>query len=78
MSDPLRSGPVEKTFHVEITGSQTLTVREIWPDGDAPDNPTVDDVIEVMRDCARSAEQLQRDWDLSFDIEVDGQLVFTE
>jgi hypothetical protein len=66
-----------KTFHVEITGCHDLTVSQIWPDGDAPENPTVEDVIKVMRSCAHGADQLQRDWDLDFDIEVNGQLVFS-
>lgn len=26
-----------------------LSLREIWPDGDAPENPTAEDVIEAMR-----------------------------
>ena len=72
-----RSGPVEQTFHIEITGWHDLTVRQIWPDGDAPENPTVEDVIKVMRECARSADVLVRDWDLGYDVEVNGTLVFS-
>lgn len=32
-----------KAFTISITGSVTLTPEQIWPDGDAPENPTVED-----------------------------------
>jgi hypothetical protein len=35
---------MSKAFTLSITGSVTLTVEQIWPDGDAPENPTVEDV----------------------------------
>lgn len=31
-------------FRVCYSMTETLTVDEIWPDGDAPENPTADDV----------------------------------
>lgn len=31
-----------------------LGVDEIWPNGDAPENPTPDDVIEVMKETHRA------------------------
>jgi hypothetical protein len=53
------------TFDVEISGVWTLQVREIWPDGDAPENPTVDDVIEVMKRTTHGyVSNLIRDWNL--------------
>jgi len=33
-------------FHIDI--DIDLTIEEIWPDGDAPENPTVEDVEEVF------------------------------
>ena len=69
--------PEEKTFQIEITGFHNLTVSQIWPDGDAPANPTVEDVIAVMRSCAHSAQQLTSDWELDYDVEVDGKLAFS-
>ena len=34
----------EKSFTITFDGSATLTVDEVWPDGDAPANPTLLDV----------------------------------
>jgi hypothetical protein len=75
MTDPKLKPP--KTLCVTVTGDHVLTVDEVWPDGDAPENPTVEDVIAVMKSCARRADELVRDWDLGYDIEVDGKLVFS-
>ena len=35
---------MQQTFSIHIDIDETLTVDEIWPDGDAPENPTADDV----------------------------------
>jgi hypothetical protein len=62
-----------KHFHIEWGGEETLTVEEIWPDGDAPENPTVDDVIEVMRKSG-SISRLCQDWNLRTEgVEVNGK-----
>lgn len=37
------SAPV--SFEFDFHGSVRLTVAEIWPDGDAPEKPTVKDVV---------------------------------
>lgn len=38
-----------KTFTLRLAPSTfTLGVDEIWPDGDAPENPTVEDVVAQM------------------------------
>lgn len=37
-----------KSFTIEIHMEESLTVDEIWPDGDAPENPTAEDVKKVF------------------------------
>lgn len=55
---------MSKTFEVWVEGpSFTLTEEEIWPDGDAPENPTDADVIDAMMDYG-SASSVIRDWAL--------------
>ncbi len=50
-------------FGVEMFGSLTLTAEEIWPDGDAPINPTTEDVAQRMRDFGKTS--LMNDWMLA-------------
>lgn len=40
-------GP-ETTFLIDL-GEAELTIEEIWPNGDAPENPTAEDVAQEMR-----------------------------
>lgn len=62
-----------KSFHIEWGGSETLTTVDIWPDGDAPENPTVDDVIDKMSK-SRSLRGLALDWNLDLQgVEVNGR-----
>ena len=67
----------EKLFAVEIDGVINLSVDEIWPDGDAPENPTTEDVVQRMRDYG-DARDLTCDWDLPYEIRVDGKLVVVD
>lgn len=63
----------ERTFHIEWGGEADLLIEEIWPDGDAPENPTRDDVIAVMQK-SRSVSRLCSDWNLKIEgVEVDGK-----
>ncbi len=65
-----------KTFSFTISADVDLALHEIWPDGDAPENPTVDDVLEVIKkDGGKRA--VIRDWNLDddLDLEVDGRMV---
>jgi hypothetical protein len=57
-----------KTFYFHFERSVELRVDDIWPDGDAPDNPTVLDVVNVVNDCG-GARDVFRDWDLDSEIE---------
>ena len=57
-----------KTFSVHLEGPTfELEIDEIWPDGDAPDNPTTEDVVIAMRDYG---SRLIRDWALDDGLEV--------
>lgn len=58
------------TFTINFDGSVPLSVEEIWPDGDAPSNPTVDDVIARMRSTSSGLGSFLRDWNLEDDIDV--------
>jgi hypothetical protein len=42
-----------KRFDFDISITATLTVDDIWPDGDAPENPTVSDVRRVFIESGR-------------------------
>lgn len=56
------------SFMVTLEGDHALTVDQIWPDGDAPENPTSEDVEMVLAEY--SVLELIRDWNLEFDIFV--------
>lgn len=63
----------QRTFHIEWGGEADLTIGEIWPNGDAPEDPTVEDVIAEMGKW-RSARTLSRDWNLEIEgVEVNGK-----
>ena len=49
-------------FEFGFEGSVFLTIKEIWPDGDWPDNPTVDDVVKIVDNIPKS--RLLDDWEM--------------
>lgn len=58
------------SFYVEITtGTRRLTVAEIWPDGDAPDNPTAEDVKQEMNASGPLAYVIS-DWGFESDLHI--------
>ena len=59
----------EKTFLVSFSGSTAMTVDEVWPDGDAPDEPTAADVVAVMRTCGPPIRMVD-EWSLADYLEV--------
>ncbi len=60
-------------FHIEWGGEADLSIKEVWPDGDAPDNPTAEDVIAVMK-RSRSINRLLLAWNLEIEgVEVNGK-----
>jgi hypothetical protein len=61
---------VSARFFVDIdTPTIELGIHDIWPDGDAPDNPTVQDVVAVMRRCG-SRSQVLSDWCLDAELRI--------
>ena len=40
---------MKQQFEFTLDFSETFFVDEIWPDGDAPENPTVDDVRKAIK-----------------------------
>ena len=53
-------------FNFHISYSVELNEEEIYPDGDGPDNPTVQDVLQILRDYKNDAEIVE-DWCLTPD-----------
>lgn len=56
--------PQETSITIFIEGAHSLTVDDVWPDGDAPETPTADDVLNLLeRDgLSRGID----DWNLDF------------
>lgn len=63
----LAQGP---PWRFEVGDEQMLTAEEVWPDGDAPENPTLADVLEVLRKQGRW--RLANDWGFEQHVEVEG------
>lgn len=63
-------------FKVQFDGSVEMTVDEVWPDGDAPENPTAKDVAIKMRRTGTVASLLS-EWNLDsyLDVYVDDEVL---
>jgi hypothetical protein len=53
-----------KKFRITFTVDVFLGVDAIWPDGDAPENPTADDVRELIEDEGGIVRVID-DWNLA-------------
>lgn len=53
-----------KKFRITFTVDTFLGVDAIWPDGDAPENPTADDVRELIDDHGGIVRVIE-DWNLA-------------
>lgn len=58
-----------KKFSFKISGYYVLTEDEVWPDGDGPENPTAEDVLDLI-DKLGGAEEVIWDWNLEPNLEV--------
>lgn len=67
--------PPEPTFFFEVGDEGYLTVGEIWPDGDAPENPTVEDVIAQVKKEG-SARKIASNWGFDIHVHVNGKSVW--
>lgn len=63
-----KPGAAERSFFISLQGDHALTVSELWPDGDAPENPTVKDVVDLLQ--RYSIVDLMGDWNLGVDVNV--------
>lgn len=61
--------PPKKSFSIDIEGSYTLTVEQLWPDGDWPENPTEEDVLALI-EKAGGANRIIAEWDLDVEATV--------
>lgn len=59
----------KKCFRLLVTAECDLTVAQVWPDGDAPENPTADDVREKIESTC-GWNNVVRDWDIPQDCDV--------
>ena len=61
-----------KYFYIDIEGSHRLSVDDIWPDGDAPEDLTEEDVKALINNLATSdeASYLIEEWNLYCDVTV--------
>jgi len=66
----MRSRTQAKVFTISFPDTH-LTIEEVWPDGDAPENPSAEDVAEVMRRNGGFRGVLS-DWNIIDSLEVDG------
>lgn len=56
---------MSKSFIFEISGTHKLSVEEIWPNGDAPnDSPSTQDVISEVLKNVDSVRTLVREWNI--------------
>jgi hypothetical protein len=59
-----------KKFRIMIECDVELTVAQLWPDGDAPESPTDDDVLELIEECG-GVERVLGDWNLDESLTLD-------
>lgn len=59
----------DPTITITYEGTVDLKVSDVWPDGDAPDVITADDVVLVMEQSGRK-ERVLSDWLLLDELEV--------
>lgn len=54
---------MSKKFCIRLEGEVELSVEDVWPDGDAPENPTADDVLEVLN-AGGGVYRVMLDWSM--------------
>lgn len=57
-----------KVFNLSL-GEVQLSVSDIWPDGDAPENPTPQDVADLIAKCG-GVRAVLSEWNLIDEIVV--------
>jgi len=51
-------------FLLSIEMNVELSVEELWPDGDGPENPTEEDVVDLIN-AEGGVPEILNDWNLS-------------
>lgn len=59
-----------KRFAIRIKGEVVLDESQIWPDGDAPENPTANDALAVL-DAELGLSDVLVEWGLEDDFKFD-------
>lgn len=54
---------MNKHFNIRVYFDDEFSADELWPDGDAPENPTVKDVEVLINQCG-GLRQVIHDWDM--------------
>jgi hypothetical protein len=67
---------LKKTFTFEVSKTFEMSPEEIWPDGDGPEDPTLEDVFKEIEKCG-GAQSAIYDWYLTdeLDLAVEGRTV---
>lgn len=60
----------DSLFSFAFEGEVELSTSDIWPDGDAPPNPTAQDVVERIQARWRRMDGFLRDWNLADDVHL--------
>jgi len=53
----------KKTFFFNIEVDDTFELDDLWPDGDAPENPSLDDVVKLIQKDG-GPDRVAEDWNL--------------
>jgi hypothetical protein len=52
---------MNKSFNINIEFDATFSIEELWPDGDAPENPTIEDVKNLIcKDLNTTRDNLEK------------------
>lgn len=57
-------------FHMRVEAAENIAVEEIWPDGDAPEDPTPEDAHAKLLESCPDAEMLAALRGLNFGLRV--------
>ena len=58
---------MSKKFEIQLDLDLTLSVEDIWPDGNAPEYPTIEDVRNLIEEEG-GIEEVLREWNLLYGV----------
>lgn len=70
ISTLIDKGETKRYFNFDFNGHCVLSVDEIWPDGDAPENPTAEDVKKLIENMYVSLGDFIDDWNFEDKIQL--------